>query len=126
MKIIKYLISLLEPEFDLEKDKVYSEEELKQFAEKAKLLSIIAPWMAFAYAVKAKKSKNPDIVKKAEKVEMVTFFIGLLIYSAIIIITIGNWIFSGIWLPLLLALVLTIAVIVFIVFKIVKKRIIDK
>jgi hypothetical protein len=119
MKIIKYLISLLE--FDVGKDnKVYSEEELGQFAEKAKLYSIIMPPRAFSYAVKAKKSKNPDIVKKAEKAEMVAFFIYLPMLLAIII-GIGSWIFSGTWLALV-----PIVIIGFIVFKIVKKRKVDK
>lgn len=122
MKIIKYLISL--QEFDLEKDKVYSEEELKQFAEKARLCSIIMPPFAFCYAVKAKKSKNPDIVKKAEKAEMVAFFIMLPVQLALIIaiiIGIGSGIFSSTWLALVL-----IAIIGLTVFKIVSKRKIDK
>ncbi|PJA02420.1 hypothetical protein COX73_00850 [bacterium (Candidatus Gribaldobacteria) CG_4_10_14_0_2_um_filter_36_18] len=123
MKIIKYLISLLEFDFDIEKDnKVYSEEELKQFAERARLYSIIMPPSAFCYAVKAKKSKNPDIVRKAEKAEMVAFFICLPMQLAIIIVGIGIWIFSGTWLGLMpIAIAFGI-----LVFRIIRKRKIDK
>jgi len=66
MKIIRYIISLLE--FGIKKDsKIYNEEELEQFAKKAMLSSFIIPPNAFSYAVKAKKSHNPIVVKKAEK-----------------------------------------------------------
>jgi len=123
MKIIKYLISLLEFDFDIEKDnKVYSEEELKQFAERARLYSIIMHPSDFCYAVKAKKSKNPDIVRKAEKAEMVAFFICLPMQLAIIIVGIGIWIFSGTWLGLMpIAIAFGI-----LVFRIIRKRKIDK
>ena len=118
-KIIKYLISLLE--FEIKKgNKVYTEAELEEFAKKAKLYRIIFPLNTFPYAVKAKKSKNPEIVKKAENAEIVAFFFCLPIFLAVII-GIGSWIFSGTWFALV-----PIAIIGFIVFKILRKKRINK
>ena len=113
MKIIKYIISLLEISTEKD-DKVYSEDELQEFADKAKSYIIIPP-VVFAYAAKAKKSKNPDIVKKAEQAETLAFFL-FLPMLLVLIIGIGSWLFSGTWLALV-----PIAIIGYIIFQKLKK-----
>lgn len=114
MKIIRYLISLLE--FNVRKNnKIYSEEELEKFAQRAMLFSFIIPPNTFSYAAKAKRSKNPVVVKKAERAEVIAFFIFLPMLLAIIV-GIGSWLFSGTWLA-----IVPIAIICFIIYKKFKK-----
>jgi uncharacterized membrane protein len=120
MKIIRYLISLLELELGAEKNKkVYSEEELAGFAHTAMLFSftailvsfLILPF-AFSDAVKAKRSKNPDTVKKAETAEIIAFFFSLPILLGMVY-GIGSWLFSGTWFA-----IVPITIICFIFYKI--------
>jgi len=111
MKIIRYLILLLE--FNVGKDsKVYSEEELAKFAQEAMLYSFVIPLITFSFAAKAKKSKNPDIIKKAERAEIVAFFLFLPILLAIIV-GVGSWLFSGTWFA-----IVPIVIICFIIYKV--------
>lgn len=110
---LKKIVSVLE--FSISKEnKTYTEEEYKQFADKAMTYSVLIPVNTFSYAKKAKKSSNPAIVKRAEKAETVAFFLCLPIILAITF-GIGSWLFSG-----TIFAIVPIMIIAFIVFKVVK------
>ena len=52
------------------------------------------PLKTFSNAAKAKRSKNPNIIKLAEEAELISFFIFFPIIIALTI-GIGSWLFSG-------------------------------
>ncbi len=112
----KYLISLLEFQIGKE-DKVYSEEQLKRFAERADAYSILFPIGVFFYAAKAKKSNSPDVVKMAEKAESTAFYICLWFFGPALV-----YLFFLILFPLTWFSLIPIGIAALIIYKVSKKR----
>lgn len=70
MRILSRIISILE--FQVGKDrKVYTEDQYRDFARRAMLSAFFLPINTFSYAAKAKKSANPEIVRRAKKAELI-------------------------------------------------------
>ena len=100
MKIIKQVTAIMEVGIGGRKAKEYSEKEYEKFANQAMTWSIIVPPNAFSYAIKAKQSKNPEVVRKAEKAETIATLLTLPIALALTF-GIGSWLFSGTWLAII-------------------------
>jgi hypothetical protein len=111
----QYLISLLE--FNIGKNnKVYSEDELKRFAERADAYSILFPLGVFSYSARAKKSNSPAVVKMAEKAESTAFYICLWIFGPAFLYIFFLMLFPLTWFSLI-----PIGLVALVVYKISKK-----